>query len=356
MKVVQQLDTGIWRDVVHSNSQGNIFHTPEMFEVISRTKGSRPELWAVVDDKSQVLNMLLPVRVTLVDGLGRSFTTRSIVYGGIFYTGDNRQLKALDLLLQAYVKQTRGTLFTELRHQTENTWLQPVLQHHHFSLEEHCNYLINLNLPVEQVWQNIGKSARKKIARIQRQQEFTIEELHDRTLLPIWYSLIQKTYANARVPLADYSLFEAAFDVLYPKGMIQFLLGRVGEHYVAGSVALLYKETIYGWYRGFNRDYSAYLPNDVMVWHLLKWGVENGYKQFDFGGAGKPSQEYGPRAFKAKFGGDLVVYNRNTYLHAPLRLKLSEAGYGFLRKFYTFSTGFNGNLSLQPKSEVLDEA
>jgi lipid II:glycine glycyltransferase (peptidoglycan interpeptide bridge formation enzyme) len=144
--------------------------------------------------------------------------------------------------------------------------------------------------------------------------------------------MFQQTYRTAHIPLADVSLFEAAFDILQPKGMIKFLLGRVEDTYVAASAALLYKDVIYGWYRGFNRTYSAYLPNDLMVWHILKWGAENGYRTFDFGGAGKPGEDYGPRKFKAKFGGQLLEFGRNTCIHTKLRLQISQIAYRLYRQ------------------------
>ena len=97
-------------------------------------------------------------------------------------------------------------------------------------------------------------------------------------------------------------------------------------------MALLYKKKIYGWYRGFDLAFSRVTPNDQMVWHLLKWGAENGFHEFDFGGAGKPGEKYGPRAFKAKFGGALVSYGRSRYVHSPTRLMISKMGYQILRK------------------------
>jgi CelD/BcsL family acetyltransferase involved in cellulose biosynthesis len=331
MKVVRQLDYPTWRGAIDRHPQGNIFHTPEMFEIFARTKGYQPQLWAVVDG-DEVLALMMPVQITLMSGLARFFTTRSVVHGGLFWPGEQVHQQALMLLLRTYTSEAKGALFTELRHQTDSSALQPILAAERFTLEEHCNYLVNLALSTGQIWEKISKSTRKKIARVQQNQQLIVEELQHKELLPVWYSLIQKTFRTVRVPLADYSLFDAAFDLLQPHGMIQFLLGRAGEQYVAASAALLYKETIYGWYRGFDRDFGYLLPNDVMVWRLLKWGAEHGYRQFDFGGAGKPGEPYGPREFKAKFGGELVVYNRNTYVHAPIRLKLAKTLYYLKQK------------------------
>jgi lipid II:glycine glycyltransferase (peptidoglycan interpeptide bridge formation enzyme) len=147
------------------------------------------------------------------------------------------------------------------------------------------------------------------------------------------YQLLERTYANADVPLADGSLFEAAFEILHPRRMIKFLLARLGDSYIAGSVELLYKDTIYGWYGGVERAFSGYVPNELLQWNIFRWGAENGYKVYDFGGAGKPDEEYGVRDFKAKFGGELVCYGRNTHVHSPRLLWLSKLGYGLMRRW-----------------------
>jgi lipid II:glycine glycyltransferase (peptidoglycan interpeptide bridge formation enzyme) len=102
---------------------------------------------------------------------------------------------------------------------------------------------------------------------------------------------------------------------------------------VACSVELPYKKTIYGWYGGTDREYGHYNPNEMLMWHVLDWGVNNGYHLYDFGGAGKPDEEYGVRDFKAKFGGDLVCFGRNTYVHSPLLLSISKKGYEAYRRF-----------------------
>jgi lipid II:glycine glycyltransferase (peptidoglycan interpeptide bridge formation enzyme) len=118
--------------------------------------------------------------------------------------------------------------------------------------------------------------------------------------------------------------------------MVKFLLAWIGNDPVAGSAELVYKDTIYGWYGGVDRGYSSYVPSEMLMWHILQWGAENGYRLYDFGGAGKPDEAYGVRDFKAKFGGELVCYGRNTRVHAPTRLAMSKVGYQLYRNLKGF--------------------
>jgi len=334
MKIVRSLEETNWHRFVQEHPDGNVFHSPEMFQVFARTAGHRPQLWAATDDDDRVLALLLPVHITLRDGLLRRLTTRAVAYGSVLHAPGPAGREALAVLLRAYAQETkRQALFTELRNLSDLSAVQPVLDDCGFVYEDHLNYLIDLSGSPEDVMQNIGKRTRKKIRQALRQGHVTIKEADRPEQVALCYELLQRSYAVAQVPLADRTLFEATFDVLHPKGMVKFLLARVGDAYAASSVELVYKDTIYGWYGGMDRDYSDYIPNELLLWYLFEWGATNGYRVYDFGGAGKPDEEYGVRDFKAKFGGELVCYGRNTCVHSPRLMWLSERGYKLLRRW-----------------------
>lgn len=337
MKVVNTLEDAQWRDFVHNHPKGNIFHTPEMFQVFSQTKNFHPTLWAVTGDDEEILALLLPVRITIFGSIFNLMTSRAIAYGSVLFAPGVEGEQALDKLLQVYIRSMRGkALFTELRNLSDLSDTQPILRAKEFNYEEHLNFLIKINRSQEDIMQNIGRRTRKKIRQGLRQGKVTIEEVCLPEQLLVCYELISKSYARARVPLADRSLLEAAFEILYQKGMIKFLLARVDDVCAAITVELIYKDVIYGWYSGIDRKYSRYNPNELLMWYLLSYGMNNGYHIYDFGGAGRPDEEYGVRNFKAKFGGELVNFGRNTFIHNPRLLALSKLGYHLYRRLFRF--------------------
>lgn len=333
LTVVRTLEQGKWRRFVDEHPHGSIFHTPEMFEVYARTKGHRPELWASVDGEGRVLALLLPVQHRVLDGLLRSFATRSVVYGSVLSEPGPAGREALMLLLQTYTGNVdRDILFTELRNLVDLEELQPVLSEYRFEYEDHLNYLINLDRPTEEILADVSSRTRKRIRRGKRKGKVEIEEMRDEAGIRACYDLLRQSYELAQVPLSDYSLFKSVFDVMYPKGMVRFVLASVEGSPAATSIELLYKDVSYGWYGGVDREFSSYVPNELLTWHVIEWSAENGYRLYDFGGAGKPDEDYGPRDFKSKFGGELVCYGRNVCVHAPFRLRTSELGYEVLRQ------------------------
>jgi serine/alanine adding enzyme len=333
IRIVQKIDETIWRDFVNRHPQGNIFHTPEMFEVFQRACGFQPKLRAALDDAGQLLALLLPVRVLLREGLLERLTTRDIAYGSVLCASSDAGRDALGALLESYAGESGQTaLFTELRNLVDLTPLQPVLNAQGFVYEDHLNYLIDLNRTPELLLQGIGPRTRKHIRHALRKGAVQVKEVKERGQIAASYGLFAKSYAAAGVPLADRSLFEAAFDVLHPKGMAKFLLAQVGDVWVAATAELPFKDVIYGWYSGIDRAYSDSMAGEILMWHILEWGVASGYRSYDFGGAGRPGEPYTVRDFKAKFGGKLVCFGRNKKVYAPTLLRCSGIGYGIYRR------------------------
>lgn len=331
-QIVRSLSVEQWQTFVDQHPKGNVFHTPEMFNVFSRTKGYDPELWAALQD-GQVMALFLPVHISLRGSFLHHLTTRTVVFGGILNrTGTYGEIAAKHLLHEYKRISGSHSLFTELRNISPLGDVSTVMLEEGFIYEDHLNYLINLERPVEEIFEGIGKRTRKNIKNGLNKARVIVEEAGDRSEIASCYRLLDMTYRGAHVPLADASLFEAAFDILSPKKMVRFTLAKVDEQAAAVSIELLYKDTLFGWYGGLDRAFASFVPNELLMWHILKWGAEQGFKKYDFGGAGKPNEKYGVRDFKAKFGGDLVCYGRNTWVPHPKLMSISKFAYQVIRR------------------------
>ncbi len=333
VSIVRTLPEDVWRSFIAGNPAANVFHTPEMFGVFERTAGYRPGLWAAVDEEGRPLALLTPVEIAVLGGPLRRLTARAVAYGSLLAAPCPKGCEALRPLLAAYRRDMgKRVLFTELRNLSDPTAWRPALAAGGFVYEDHLNFLIDLNRPAEAIWQAIRSNARRNIQKAQR-EGVSVDEVTDPAQVSAAYTILSEVYRRLQVPLAAESLFRAAFDILQPAGMFKLLLARVKGHDAGVMTLLLYEGTIIYWYTGVDKAFSAYRVNDLLVWHALDWGSRNGYHSFDFGGAGKPDEEYGVRDFKAKFGGELVSYGRYQCVHSPRLLRLSEAGYGVLRRF-----------------------
>lgn len=332
-QIVRQLDPACWRAFVDQHPQGNIFHTPEMAAAFNRARGHRATLWAAVARDGEVLALLTPVQITLFGGPLRPLTSRSVAYGSVLAAPGSRGCAALRQLLPAYKRATQGrVLFTELRNLYDLGATNPVLVEHGFTHEAHLNFLIDLDRPLPELWKGLRANARRNVKRGQA-SAVQIEEVRETAGLEAAYDVLKGVYQRINVPLPDISLFQAGLEILAPLGMLKILATRLGDMTIGVLCLLFYKDVAYYWYTGTLREYAAHRVGDLLVWHSLEMSQQQGCRVFDFGGGGRPDEEYGVRDFKAKFGGALVNFGRNTCVHGPLRLKVSQAGYQLMRRF-----------------------
>jgi serine/alanine adding enzyme len=362
LRVTRRLDEPAWRDFVATEPGTNIFHTPEMTDVFARAAGHRVSTWGTVDPTGALLALFLPVEVTLggnmsrlARGATRAFVARAVAYGGAACVSHEVGRRALSELIDAYRRQAGPVLFTEVRHLCDMPEASAALWAAGFAHERHLNYLIHLDRSEADLWGALSRSARQRIRSGER-KGVTVEAVaapagargthatdgtdgtggtdgtDGATGTDEAYRLLEVVYRRARVPLADRSLFDAAVSVLSPRGMCRLVVARLGGDVIGARFVLLHRGRMIDWYAGSDRAFAAYSPNEVLVWHVLRWGRQQGYDVFDFGGAGRPDEHYGPREFKAKFGGELVDFGRDVLVHTPMRLRLSRATYGVSRR------------------------
>lgn len=331
--IQRYLDPALWREFAAANPDGNIFHTPEMFQVFSRAARHRPACWAAVDEAGRPLALLTPVEVAVLDRPFHLLSSRAVAYGGALCEPSERGRRALAGLLEVYNHYPHAAaVFTELRNQNDTAALQPVFENAGFRHEDHLNYLVDLTQSEAVLWRRIHRSGRQGIHAAEK-KGVTVVEAKTEADVGAGYEILRAVYTRTHVPLADRSLFTAAFGLLAPRGMLKLFLAQYEGRTVGAVFNLHYKDRIIGWYGGADRAFHGLATNELLIWHAIRWGQAHGMATFDFGGAGKPGEAYGPREFKAKFGGELVNYGRNTCVHAPWRLRIAEAGYGLRRHF-----------------------
>lgn len=319
-----------WDEFVHNHPKGSVFHSSQMVRVFAAARRHAPLPLAALDREGRVLALLSAVRVqTLPHPLGR-VSSRSIWYAEPLCHDDPESVEALVELVTTHDRFVRRhTLFTEIRPLYAPGPERAALERCGYEFYDYLNYIVDLTQGEERLWTNLRKSCRRSVQSA-RKRGFMVRELTAAEGLDSLYSLLQQTYSRARVPLADRSLFEAAFRELAPAGTLRCMAVVEGERILAVDLLLAFKDRFYAWYGGAERM-TGISPFEILQWHEFAWGVEHGLAKFDFGGAGRPDEPYGVRDFKAKFGGDLVCFGRYRKVHGPWRMALAERAYQFGR-------------------------
>ena len=214
IEITDSPDMPQWNEFVYNHPHGNIFQTIEMAEVYERTKNYKPITLAAIDNSTdEMLAILSAVVLKEMGGIMGSFSTRSIIQGGPLFGESEKGTKALDVLMEYYDEMIRKkALYTQIRTMWDTSRILNFLNGNGYGYEEHLNFLIDLGRSEEEIWGDIHKSRRKGINRATK-KGVIVEELQDKKFIPLFYSIINETYKNARIPLADISLIETAFDL-----------------------------------------------------------------------------------------------------------------------------------------------
>ena len=329
MIIKKIIDKDEWSKFVYNHPHGNIFQTPEMYDIYQNIRNYEPVFLAAINDEDEVLGLLLAVLQKEYSGVLGIFTSRSIIQGGPLIKNDD--LDIFDAILKEYNDIIKNkAIYSQYRNFWDWGDLKDSFMNNGFNYEEHLNILINLAKSEEQLWKEVHSKRRNEVRRAKKEGVyFSIDHTEDS--LKKCYGILQEVYNRTKLPIPDYNFFY----YLHHMGSSPKLIiacAYYESEIIGCMLALAYKDTIYDFYAGSMRKYYSKYPNDLIPWEVSRWGKENGFKVFDFGGAGKPNVHYGVRDYKKKFGGEFVNYGRYEKVHKPVLMQVGKLGLKFWKK------------------------
>ena len=330
IKIATKIDKQKWSEFVYNHPNGNIFQTPEMYEVYQNTKNYEPVLVAAIDDNENIQGILLAVIQKEHNGLLGLLSARSIIFGGPLIRNENAEV--LDIILKEYNKIVKKkAIYSQFRNMWDWANLKDVFVNNGFKYEEHLNILIDLNKSEEELWKDVHSKRRNEIRRAKKEGtnfsvKSNINDLHK------CYNILKIVYKRAKLPIPNISFFKNIFVNKNNNIGLKLFCAENDNKIIGCLLALSYKDTIYDFYAGAYSEYYNKYPNDLIPWEVFLWGKENKYSVFDFGGAGKPDVQYGVRDYKKKFGGQFVEYGRFEMVHKVIQFKIAQLGFKLWKK------------------------
>jgi len=322
-----------WRDTVWKHPQGNVFQTPYMHRVYSEAEGVEP-ISTFLMQKDEIVALMQGALQYFASGLAR----RNVVTGGPLVVSEQT-----DAMLSAFLNEydawvRNDVIYTQIRNSFATTDVQPIFSENEFDYEDHLNIVVDLTRSEDTLWQDVHSKRRNEIRRAYKEGT-TVEEVTSRDDLLECYAILQEVYEQARLPLPHESLFLSAWEQSEDSVGLK-VFAAVNEKKIIGTMFTLYfRDCLYDWYAGSYRVHYKKYPNDLLPWEIFLWGKRNGFRVFDFGGAGKPGVPYGVRDFKKKFGGTLVNFGRYRKVHQPLKMRLAEYGFKTWRYLKRYQIG-----------------
>ncbi len=293
-RILKDLDRAQWSEFVYKHPKGSVFHTPGMFDVYAGSKKMQPCLTAVGGDEGIAGLALGEISHEYIDLFG--LTRRTIYYSEPIYNGDSG---VLALLLKHMREKGKG-LFLQVRPSTAlDEQERTVYEANGFHFRDH----LGANIPLtdeETLKKNMKKDKRKGIRQAVDKYNIKIKEMTTPEGLDIAYGLLQKLYKRKRHSLKSKDYFKNLLEKC--NSNFKIFIAYSGHIPTAAQLVFVYKKKITAFYTATLQEHLHEHAGDLLIWEMLKLGLDKGLDCFDFGGGGNPNKKFGPRDFKKRFG------------------------------------------------------
>lgn len=306
-----------WLDFVSGHSEGLIYHHPAWLSVLEWEYGDRPIGLACLDSEDpdgKLMGVLplfwtrgLPLMPKARTGRRLSSLPRTPVAGPLSNHPD-----ALTALAEAAIE--RVCEESGARLELKPSWTAPA------SLAQALgrspwrkSYVIQLPHEVQDLrlgtprnrarirWA-VGKA--RKVG-VEVRSADRKEDVHD------WYRLYLETMRAHSLPPRPRRLFDAIWDELRPKRLMRLLLAEWQGRLLAGSLYLMFGNTVFYAFNGCRRSHLSLRPNDLIQWQAIDDSCRAGFRYYDLGEVSSDNQ--GLAEFKRKWGADELQLYRHYY-------------------------------------------
>jgi len=319
------IDYGKWSEFVQKHPAGSAFQTYEMYNVYKSTEYYEPVIIVCVDERNEIVGLILSVIQREYKGILGKLSSRSIIWGAPLIKDNS--IEVLNMLLSEYDKLVKHkAVYTQIRNLWDTDNFREIFEKLGYVYEEHLNILIDLTKSEDILWKEIYSRRRSQINKSER-QGISIRIFDESGLIEKSYDILCEVYKRAKLPLPNKEYFICANRILGIKGYLKFFGAFCKDRLIGVMYLLCYNGKMYEWYIGSYTDYMRLHPNDLIIWEIFKWGKKNKFSVFDFGGAGKPDKEYGVREYKKKFGGKTFNFGRYQKVHNRFFMTVAVIGF-----------------------------
>ncbi|MEZ6091542.1 MAG: peptidoglycan bridge formation glycyltransferase FemA/FemB family protein [Pirellulaceae bacterium] len=324
-----------WDAFVRDHRRGSIYHTAAMCRALQATKDFQLYAKAACDADNQIRAIVVSARISTMKKLGK-YASRCVMFAEPLCCDSAEGSAALQRLLHDHdASMKRRALFTEIRPlfgdvESQRSRESEAMMDAGYTRLGYNNYELDLSASEEQLWRGIDTKTRGDIRRSER-RGVTIRKVPLAEGLDVLYAHLQASYGHSKIPLVDKSLFIAAAREL-SSDQIETRIADYQGVPIASGCNLLFGDRIVYWYAGVVRT-KGIAANSCLLWTAIQEGAANGYKIFDFAGAGWVGEDYGPGKFKANFGGELVEYGRYRRIYSKWSMWAAAAAYDWSRRW-----------------------
>jgi lipid II:glycine glycyltransferase (peptidoglycan interpeptide bridge formation enzyme) len=325
-----------WRNFIDNNTFGNIFQTPEFYNVYNASGKTEPLIVCCENEETkEVVGIMLCTIYREHKGFPGNFSARSVIWGGPVVKNNDEAV--MRLLLSSYISKIKGkVIYTEIRNFNDQSGIKEIFKSYKFSYIPHLNIRLDLSIGEEKLWENLKKQRKEGIRKAQR-NNFIFKEEDENFELSVFYNLLKSSYRRISLPFPAYSFF-VGLNKCFSRSDVRYFTLSKDNVVIIALCALVYNHCIYAFYIGITGDELILnkRPVDLFYWELILFSSEHDIYLFDWLGAGNPEKDSGVRKFKLEYGGELLELGRFLKIHKPVIMKFSSFVLSATRKLKSF--------------------
>lgn len=288
-----------WDEYVLRSINSTFCHLIGWKNVIEKTFGHKSHyIYAESDEK---ICGILPLFLVTSVVFGKFFiSTPFAVYGGI--CADSTEAENLLFEHAKKMAEELAVDYLEFRNIQDSNCDLPKSELYVTFLQE----LFNDDL--EKNWNTMPRETRRLVRKAKSAGlKSTIECDH----LDKFYDVYSRSVKNLGTPVFPKKLFKNFLDEFPDNSNMLHVWHE--DKIIASVFNFYFQETILPYYGGALSEYNnnKFAPNNFMYWELMKYGIDNGYKIFDFGRSKIGTGAYN---FKRHFGMEPTPLHYKYYL------------------------------------------
>lgn len=271
-----------WNRVVKSFDNYGVHYLKEYVEAFTMDNNEEPLLFYYEGDSNRGINVVLKRDVArdkhfngkIGEDKYFDFSTPYGYGGWIFENGQNHA-ECFDAYLKWCLDNNILCEFVRF------TLFDRPLDYYGNTVPRVLNVVRNLEDSFENIEKDFERRVRKDLKKTGDLKIIVDEDgkyLDD--FLGIYYSTMDRRNAE------DEYYFSKEFyeKINTMKGNYVYFHVMLDDKIISTELVIMDKQNMYSYLGGTNNEYFSYHPNHFIKYHIIKWGVEHGYKNFVLGG------------------------------------------------------------------------
>jgi peptidoglycan pentaglycine glycine transferase (the first glycine) len=188
--------------------------------------------------------------------------------------------------IEDYAKQNAILLISIQPPSDQPEYMQPLISHQYkpssYYIVPPSTVLIDLSQSEDEILSQMKRTTRQNI-RAAKSRGVTIKEGSE-VDLPAFCQIKQVTESRSDFVHYDQDYYQEAWRQFANRGNMKLWLAYFGDELLAGLMAIYFGQwVVYAWACS-TRSHVKKRPNDLLFWHAMMWGKQQGYHYCDLGG------------------------------------------------------------------------